>query len=54
MTARGAWSDRPSQLIMGKSISSPILSLNPLFPRKHDSNLGKITPGLYNDGLMAD
>jgi hypothetical protein len=36
------------------SRSNPILSLNPLFYGKHNSNLGKTTLGLYNGGLMAD
>jgi hypothetical protein len=36
------------------SRSNPILSLNPLFYGKHNSNSGKTTLGLYNGGLMAD
>jgi hypothetical protein len=52
--ARGAQSDRLSLLVLGKFRSSPILSLNPFFCGKQDSKLGKTTPGLYNEGLMAD
>jgi hypothetical protein len=54
MTARGTRSNRPSRLILGKSRSSPILSLNNSFHGKDDSNLGNTTLGLYNDGLMAN
>jgi hypothetical protein len=54
LTALGTWSDRLAWLIMGSFRLSPILSLNPLFHGKHDSNSGKTTPDLYNKGLMAN
>jgi hypothetical protein len=50
----GGQSDRLVRLITGKFRSSRILSLNPLFREKHDSNTGETTPCLYNGGLMAD
>jgi hypothetical protein len=58
---RGWRSDRPdlrsdhqSRLISGRFRLSYILTINPLFHGQHDTNSGKTTPGLYNDGLMVD
>jgi hypothetical protein len=52
--ARGVRYDRLAQEISGRFGSSPILSLILLFHAQQDSNSGKTTPSLYNEGLMAD
>jgi hypothetical protein len=51
---QGARSDHLSLLVLEKFRSSPILSLNRLFHRKHDSKSGKTTPALYNESLRAN
>jgi hypothetical protein len=51
---QGTRSNRLALEILGRFRLSVILSLIPLFREQQVSNSGKTTPGLYNEGLMAD
>jgi hypothetical protein len=53
-TARGTWFDRLALEILGRFRPSLILSLILLFHEQQDSNSGKTTSSLYNQGLMAN